>query len=66
MFLVSASIRVAEYMSDYDSFIEENRIVMACDLEEAREKYNSYWEEQSTSYGTSYSVYYSKITETLM
>ncbi len=66
MFLVKSSIKIAYYMSDHDAFVDDIRIVMAENLDEAGEKYEKYWEDKSEDYGTSFSVYSMKITETIM
>lgn len=63
-FLVKAIIVVSPYMEDsYE--IEDIRIVIATDIQEAHSKYCSYWESKDSEYGIHYYVD-AKVMETII
>lgn len=52
-FLVEGIVNVTEYMDDQRSF-RETRLVEAETEQEAKEKYEAYWERKTVEYSTYY------------
>lgn len=54
-FLVRGTVRESPYMNDATHF-EDMRLVMAHDAEEAKAKFEAWWENKSSPYSVSYYV----------
>jgi hypothetical protein len=64
-FIVKGTVRVTPYMDDYPFAVEDIRIVMAVDADEARAKYQDYWDQKTEEY----SIYYhadGEVMETIL
>lgn len=53
IFLVEGTVHVSEYMGDSHSF-KDLRLVEAETEEEARDKYEAYWDRKTVEYSTYY------------
>lgn len=67
-YVIKGVIIKQDYMSeyDYDTKIEEIRIVMANDIDEAIEKYKKYWASKSVEYSESFFITMIHVEETLV
>lgn len=54
-YIVKGAVFARRYMS-YTTTLDDIRIVMANNKDEAIQKYEKYWEDKSEDYGTSYDV----------
>lgn len=64
-YIVKCSISVSPYMNDpYE--IDDIRIVMAADEQEAREKYEKYWSDQTSEYSIYYNAFGCTVMETIV
>lgn len=64
-YIVRADIRHSSYMSEEDREFDDIRIVMAENEDEAREKYQKYWEDQNLEYCQHFYVQ-SQVMETVI
>lgn len=65
IWLAIANIEKTEYMGSTTKF-DDIRLVMAATAEEAEKKYNDYWENQGSTYSTSYFVHSLELREPLL
>lgn len=54
LFLVRSRVRVRGYMSDRENISDEIDLVFAEDAAMARQKVETYYDQKSSDYGTSY------------
>ena len=64
-YLVQAVVEVAEYMND-SRMVDDSRLVRALSVEEARQKYENYWEGRTEPYSVSYYVVSCHVMETII
>ena len=64
-YLVRGTIQITKYMVDGCQTIDDFRLVYASCMVDAEEIFEKYWNDQSTSFGSTYTVIRADAQETL-